>query len=328
MTKRPKILIADDDSTVRCMLIKALENEGYETIEAANGLECLEQFKVHDPEMILIDAMMPKMTGFDCCSKLRETCDARMLPILMITGLDDKGSVDWAFDAGASDYVTKPIHWPVLLQRVRLLLENAYLFKKLNSVNQQLKLLATTDELTGLKNRRSFNQNLAQEWNRLAREKQNLSFVLCDIDDFKKYNDGYGHPAGDICIKQIATILAESIRRPADSASRFGGEEFALILPNTDLDGARFVVSNIQKKVAELGIKHNYSDQHKLVSLSFGIASTIPIPGHSSANLVEAADELLYKAKASGRNTSCYQFFVNLSKKGVASTARELRKIT
>lgn len=315
MHKQPKILVADDDEMTRYLLRQTFENKGYQIIEATNGLECLEQFKTHDPEMILLDAMMPKMNGFDCCAKLREICDSRILPILMITGLDDKSSVDWAFKAGASDYVTKPIHWPVLFQRVHLLLENAYLFKKLNKVNQQLEQLAITDELTGLDNRRSFNKNLVQEWNRLAREKQTLSFVLCDIDYFKKYNDAYGHLAGDLCLQQIATSLAESLRRPADSAARFGGEEFALILPNTTLDGARHVVANIQKKIAALGIKHNYSDSNELVSLSFGIASTIPSQSHSAEDLVRTADVLLYKAKESGRNTACFQFLESSTNK-------------
>lgn len=185
----------------------------------------------------------------------------------------------------------------------RQLAENA-----LARINQELEKLAMHDSLTGLANRRRFDEYLIQEWHRMAREQLPLTVILSDVDYFKQYNDNYGHQAGDHCLFQIAQCLGQSLRRPADLAARYGGEEFALILPNTEHNGAITVGQNVQRAMQQLNIQHSHS-AFSHVSLSFGISCTIPNPQYQPADLLMAADHALYEAKRRGRNQLYFQPF-------------------
>lgn len=175
-------------------------------------------------------------------------------------------------------------------------------------INKELEKLAMHDSLTGLANRRQFDEYLIQEWHRMARERLPLTVVLSDVDYFKRYNDTYGHQAGDHCLFQIAQCLGQNLRRPADLAARYGGEEFALILPNTEREGAITVGHNIQQSVQQLNIQHSHSD-FPYVSLSFGISCTIPSTQYQPTDLLMAADHALYEAKRRGRNQLYFQPF-------------------
>jgi len=297
------ILVADDDRFTRLMLQAALEEEGYQVVEACDGKECLKVYKRTQPDLVLMDAMMPEMDGFECCQQLLALPGSQHIPILMITGLDDRESVDRAFTVGATDYVTKPIHWPVLRQRVRLIIEKAQLYRDLEKANQELQYLASMDGLTRVSNRRSFDEYLETEWQRMAREQLPMSAILCDVDCFKTYNDTYGHQAGDRCLQQVAAAIRSSTKRPADLVARYGGEEFAVVLPNTTTDGAVSVVEDIQTELAQLQIPHAKSCANEYVTLSLGIASIIPHHKASTKLLISEADKALYKAKEEGRNT-------------------------
>lgn len=176
-------------------------------------------------------------------------------------------------------------------------------------VELELNYLATRDGLTGIYNRRSFDEIILREWGRCQREKQFLSLILCDIDYFKLYNDFYGHQRGDDCLKQIAKIINDTIKRSSDLVARYGGEEFVALLPNTDRQGAIALVENIQKAVRLQAIPHDKSKVSTTVSLSLGIASTIPILESSPNTLIEMADKALYQAKEQGRD----RYSVNLS---------------
>lgn len=175
--------------------------------------------------------------------------------------------------------------------------------EKLKIANHKLQKLANCDGLTGLANRRYFDDYLQQEWKRLSREKATLSLIMCDVDCFKNYNDTYGHLLGDECLRQIATVLKEAIKRPADLVARYGGEEFILLLPNTDLEGAIHLAEQIRKQVKSLDILHINSDTSDCVTVSLGVAATIPNFNSSTQTLIAAADKMLYKAKSAGRNT-------------------------
>jgi diguanylate cyclase (GGDEF)-like protein len=252
------------------------------------------------------------MDGFTYCQKLSELPESEHPPILMITSLEDQSSVDQAFAAGAADYITKPIHWAVLRQRVRRLIQQFHLqqqqtllYKQLEAANQQLQYLASVDGLTQVANRRQFDQQFDQEWQRMARQQTPLSLILCDIDFFKLYNDTYGHQAGDVCLKQVAAALQSSISRAGDIVARYGGEEFVVLLPHTDLAGSMQIVEQVQAAIQALAIAHPGSPLHQRITLSFGIASTIPGPDQTPATLITAADAALYQAKAQGRNTFC-----------------------
>jgi diguanylate cyclase (GGDEF)-like protein len=304
---KPLILLIDDELIVRTQIRRFLERENYAIVEASNGQEGVDACKRLRPNMVLVDGMMPLMDGFECCAQLQALPGASHIPVLMITGLDDQTSVDRAFSAGASDYVTKPIHWAVLRQRVRLLIQKFQLLRQLEEANQILQHLACVDSLTQLANRRQLDSHLHQEWRRMVREKSPLSLLLCDVDFFKQYNDTNGHPMGDECLRQIARVIETGAKRPGDLASRYGGEEFAVVLPNTPVEGATQVAEAIRVGVKALQISHPDSKVSKYVTLSLGIASILPhqSPQLLSETLITAADKALYHAKAAGRDRCC-----------------------
>lgn len=301
----PLVLVVDDDVFMRIQLRRAMEQEGYEVIEATNGEQGLEDYNRVHPDIVLLDAVMPIMDGFTFCTKLQSLTNGDRTPVLMITGLEDEESVAQAFAAGATDYVTKPIHWAVLRQRVKRLIQQSQLYRQLESANQVLQRLASVDGLTQLANRRCFDEHLYQEWQRMIREQGPLSLILCDIDFFKAYNDTYGHQAGDDCLHQIAKTISSCAKRPADLAARYGGEEFALILPTTASTGGVKVAQDIQHKVKALQLPHSSSQVSDCITLSLGIATVVPQVDSNPSTLVTVADKALYQAKAAGRNQYC-----------------------
>ncbi len=301
----PLILIADDDKTTRMGLRQAMEQEGYQVVEALNGESCVAIFSRLRPDIVLLDAIMPIMDGFTCCTRIQQLQGTTPTPVLIITGLEDQDSVDQAFAAGAVDYITKPIHWAVLRQRVRRLIQQVRLYEQLEQANFELQRLATVDGLTQVANRRRFDEYLDDEWQRMMREKLPLSLILCDIDCFKSYNDTYGHQAGDDCLRQVARIIQRAAKRAIDLPARYGGEEFAVILPNTEQSGATQVAHDIQAGIEELEIAHVNSEVTPIVTVSLGVATTIPSQGNSPEKLIMAADKALYQAKAEGRDRYC-----------------------
>ncbi|MBG1266157.1 response regulator [Nostoc sp. WHI] len=322
----PVILVVDDDKAFRVLLRKAMEQEGYRVVEVADGKQCIDAYETIKPDIVLLDAVMPVMDGFTCCKHLLQiarnnlisalaTFDAdsaigntviskiwERTPILMITCLDDEESVDRAFEAGATDYITKPIHWPVLRQRLRRLLQQAQVYKQLEAANQALEQLAYVDGLTELANRRRFDDYLYTQWIHLAQEGSSLSLILCDIDFFKFYNDKYGHPAGDVCLQKVGAVLNFKAQKHHDLVARYGGEEFAVILPYTHASGAVHVAAMIQAAVKDLQIVHDGSAVSQYVTISMGIATVVPTWESSPSDLIVLADKALYQAKTGGRD--------------------------
>jgi diguanylate cyclase (GGDEF)-like protein len=322
----PVILVADDDKAIRVLLRKAMEQEGYRVVEVSDGKQCLDAYETIKPDIVLLDAVMPVMDGFTCCKHLLQIARNNLMsalasldtdsglgntvisklwgrtPILMITSLDDEQSVDRAFEAGATDYVTKPIHWAVLRQRLRQLLQQAQVYKQLEEANLALQQLANVDGLTGLANRRRFDDYLNTQWINLAQDGFPLSLILCDIDFFKFYNDQYGHPAGDLCLQKVGAILTHKAQKHQDLVARYGGEEFAVIMPHTHAKGAIHVAKAIQAGVRNLQIAHSGSAVNQSVTLSIGVSTIIPTWESSPSDLIVTADKALYRAKAEGRN--------------------------
>ncbi|OUL17783.1 PleD family two-component system response regulator [Nostoc sp. 106C] len=322
----PLILVADDDKTMRVLLRKAMEQEGYRVVEVNDGQQCLDAYDTIKPDIVLLDAVMPVMDGFTCCKQLLKIARNNLMsalasfdtdsalgntvisklwertPILMITCLDDEESVNRAFEAGAMDYITKPIHWAVLRQRLRRLLQQAQVYKQLEAANQALQHIANVDGLTGLANRRRFDDYLNTQWINLAQEELPLSLILCDIDFFKFYNDKYGHPAGDLCLQKVGAILNHTAQKNQDLVARYGGEEFAVIMPNTHAFGAVHVAAAMQAGVRDLKIIHDGSQVSQYVTLSMGVATIVPTWESSPSDLIVTADKALYQAKAEGRD--------------------------
>jgi diguanylate cyclase (GGDEF)-like protein len=203
-----------------------------------------------------------------------------------------------------------------LAVQLAIAIQQSELYQHLQSVNQELKRLATTDGLTQIANRRYFDEYFDQEWQRLKREQQPLSLILCDVDYFKRYNDHYGHQAGDECLKQVAQAIDRVIKRPADLVARYGGEEFVVILPNTDLEGVFCVAEQIQAELANLQLPHAVSEVSDQVTLSMGVANAIPDVKYTAHCLIAIADWALYTAKAQGRNIICSREMC-IAKRGV-----------
>jgi diguanylate cyclase (GGDEF)-like protein len=300
-----RILLVDDDLVVRAKVSESLEQDGFEVILAKNGDDGIAAYQEYRPDLILVDAVMPILDGFEFCEQLKNLGE-RLTPILMITSLDDNDSVDRAFASGATDYITKPINLSILRQRVRNLVRQSYLIKnqlsELQQANQNLKLLANIDSLTKLSNRRDFDRYIEQEWERMQRSRSPLSLIMCDVDFFKNYNDKYLHPNGDKCLIKVAMALRNTVRRSGDLVARYGGEEFAVILPNTDALGAVSVAEKIRLAVKDLQITHESSAIAPCVTVSVGVSTIIPTHESEFQTLIDTADRALYQAKSQGRD--------------------------
>ncbi|CAN1210497.1 PleD family two-component system response regulator [Tumidithrix helvetica PCC 7403] len=320
---REYILVVDDTSHNLRLLSSMLTRRGYEVRGVIDGQMALMGIHAELPDLILLDINMPKMDGFQVCEQLKadpKTCD---IPVIFISARDEVLDKVQAFSVGGVDYVTKPFQLAEVLARVENQLTLRRLQKKLQQQNDQLRQeiqsrlsaeaalqkaneelqnLANLDGLTQLANRRRFDEYLNLEWSRLAREQLPLSLVMCDIDFFKNFNDTYGHLAGDDCLRKVAHILKQSVRRPADMAARYGGEEFAILLPNTEIEGAANVAEQIRANVKDLKIGHEDSDVSEYVTISVGVASLIPLVESLSTVLITAADYALYRAKELGRD--------------------------
>ncbi|WP_017316048.1 response regulator [Mastigocladopsis repens] len=313
----PLILVVDDEKTFRLVVQRAMEKEGYRVAEAYDGKHCLEICQQQPPDIVLLDAMMPAMDGFACCAKMRATLGDDCPPVLMITSLNDKESIQRAFEIGATDYITKPIDWEVLRQRIHRLLaykgaqkelqhkiqRECQLTVQMEASNRDLQRLASFDSLTKLANRRYFDEYLQREWKRLEKVQLPLSLILCEIDFFQTYNDSYGHQAGDECLCQVANTINKCKRRSTDIIARYGAEEFAIVLPKTDAEGAFEVAQTIRASVKALHILHAASKVSEFVTLSLGVASLIPCPKFSVSHLITIADSSLHQAKQEGRDS-------------------------
>jgi diguanylate cyclase (GGDEF)-like protein len=300
-----RILLVDDDLVVRAKVSESLEQDGFEVILAKNGNDGIAAYQEHHPDLILVDAVMPVLDGFEFCEQLKNLGE-RLTPILMITSLDDNDSVDRAFASGATDYITKPINLSILRQRVRNLVRQSQLIKgqlnELQQANQNLQLLANLDSLTKLSNRRGFDEYIQKEWDRMRRIKAPLSLIMCDVDFFKNYNDRYLHPNGDKCLIKVAMSMRNTVRRSGDLVARYGGEEFAIVLPNTDALGAVSVAENVRSAVKNLQITHEASTVCPYVTISVGVSTIIPTHENDAQALLHAADRALYQAKSQGRD--------------------------
>lgn len=293
---KQKILITDDIPANITVLGEVLREE-YEIIIATNGEKALEIAASEDsPDLILLDIMMPGMDGYEVCRRLKEDEKTIGIPVIFITAKNEIDDETRGLDLGAVDYITKPFQIPIVKARVRTHLE-------LKRKNDILENIAALDGLTGIPNRRQFDETVQREWLRCLRQGVPLSLIMMDIDFFKKYNDAYGHTAGDECLRRVALALKSSVRRAADLMARYGGEEFAAILPDTHSEGAAFVAERIRSSVESEGIPHEYSEVADHVTLSVGAATKIPQMDSTASEIIEAADRMLYEAKDGGRNS-------------------------
>jgi len=291
------VLIVDDEGLNITALTHIL-NSDYTIYIEKDGIGCIETAKEMKPDLILLDVIMPAMDGFEVIKILKATAETRDIPVVFVTGLRNSQDEELGFVLGASDYINKPFNASVVKLRVK---------NQMQLVNQmrEIRHLSITDTLTEVGNRRHFNDVIQQEWQRAVRRETNLSFMILDIDHFKMYNDTYGHLQGDIVLKNIANLINSRLLRPADQLARWGGEEFAIILPETDLDGAKNVAEDIRVAIENAEFM-TVDNKPTRVTISIGVNSIRPSrEGYTLEKFVADADAALYKAKELGRNRVC-----------------------
>jgi diguanylate cyclase (GGDEF)-like protein len=342
------ILVVDDTPTSLRLIAKMLEGHGYNVQIANSGNAALISIEQVLPDLVLLDVNMPEMSGYEVCRKLKVSPTTKEIPVIFISTHTDIGDKLQGFSVGGADYITKEFQDEEVLARVEIQLTIRRQQKELEQLNAQfqtqnallqneihnrtvaeerlqsaifeLERLVNLDGLTGVANRRRFDDFLECSWQDMAEEEATLSLVMCDVDFFKSYNDTYGHNEGDKCLREIAGTLEQEIKKFADQedslVARYGGEEFAIILPNTSIEKAMAIAEHLRMTVKELAIPHinskisGTSDRlvasvTPSVTLSLGIASVIP-SGNETSFLITMADRALYEAKNRGRNQVCY----------------------
>ena len=293
------ILIVDDEPLNIKVLSQAL-SPWYRVKAATNGRDAINISSSEDPpDLILLDISMPDMDGYQVCQELKSSHETKDIPIIFLTGKNSTEDEAKGLELGAADYIAKPFSLPIVMARIR----NQILLK---IKTDMLEKLVSVDSLTEVANRRRFDELLTEELGRSIRSNGFLSVIMIDVDFFKNLNDNYGHAAGDVCLKQVAQSLKNTVRRSADSIARYGGEEFVAILPDITHDDALAVAEKLRENVARLEIRNpTQANKNNSVTVSLGVATVQPLKGFNEDAILKLADKALYEAKQSGRNRVC-----------------------
>lgn len=323
---RLNVLIVDDKPENLFTMKELLEDENLDIdiVTAESGFEALDKTLSVNFSLILLDVQMPGMNGYETAELLRGSKKTKFIPIIFVTANSrEDNNIFKGYESGAVDYLFKPLNPIILLSKIKVFLDLGLQKERLEEKTKELDIkvkeletlkheleqkniileqLTMEDSLTSLGNRRCFDITLLAEWQRGLRFSQPLSVVMIDIDHFKPYNDTYGHQEGDICLKRVASALKSTLKRQCDIVSRYGGEEFIAVLPDTTIEGATHVAERMLQAVDLLGISHSSSLTVDHVTVSLGVATVIPTTGSIPEHLVKAVDNALYEAKESGRN--------------------------
>lgn len=302
-------MVVEDSKVAIKAITDHLEDMDILPLVAETGSAAIEMYRNERPDIILLDIILPDIDGFDVAKEIRRLQgENNWTAIIFLSVMSKDEDLAQGIEVGGDDYLMKPVGRVVLRAKVNAMhrlvrMQRALigLTERLNGVNQELQRLSTTDGLTGIANRRLFDESLDREWRRCRRIKKPLSIILFDVDFFKKYNDKYGHQTGDECLRLVAKEVSRTASRPGDMAARYGGEEFVLILAETDQEGACWVADRIRQNLSALKIPHDDSD-YKHVTISCGVVSVVPDEELSAEKLVKSADIALYIAKEQGRN--------------------------
>lgn len=289
-----KILVIDDVE-MNASLITSIVSSLCDVMTATSGTQGLEMALQHRPDLILLDVLMPDMDGFAVLRQLLNDVRTAHIPVIFLTGTSDVSAEEVGLNMGAVDFISKPFRTNVLLARVRNQLEQL-------QQRRLLERLSHSDGLTGIANRRFFNTTLAREFSRMQRHQQWLALLMVDVDDFKAFNDHYGHLRGDACLQKIAQTIGQGLKRPGDMVARYGGEEFVCLLPDTDAAGALQMAHQLQAAIALLQLPHVQAQAATFVTVSIGVAAALPHELSNSQQLLAMADARMYRAKRSGRN--------------------------
>jgi len=291
--KERSVLVVDDESSNIAALTHILSSK-YIVYAAKSGSGALKAVEKHSPDVILLDIIMPEMDGYSVVSLLKGNEKTKDIPIIMVTSLSGEGEEEKALSLGAADYIIKPFRSGIVELRVKNQV-------KILDQHRAIERLSMTDQLTDLPNRRNFNTRLDLEWYRSIREQMPISILLIDVDKFKEYNDTYGHQQGDAALQALARVLTGELKRCGDFAARWGGEEFVVLLPNTDFAGALQVSERIRKCVEEMEMPLVNGSNTK-TTVSIGVNAEMPARDAAYDEFIAKADKALYKAKEAGRN--------------------------
>lgn len=304
------VLVVEDMESMRAALVAELRHAGVATVlEAPEGALALHLFKTRRPDLVLLDIKLPGKDGYWVAQQMREAEPGDWTPIIFLSGLDSDLDVWRGIEVGGDDYLVKPVKPIVLMAKLRAMRRLLDMRRRLVSVsaelhqaNQRLNEMVEVDALTGLVNRRGFDRILHNEILAARRDGTPLTLMLCDLDHFKLYNDASGHVQGDACLKEVGRVLREVCVRPRDVAFRYGGEEFALILPHTPRSGAMTFARALGQMLKVRAIPHADSPLGATLTLSGGITTCVPDENTNAESMIMRADEALYAAKAQGRN--------------------------
>lgn len=304
-----KVLVVEDSKVTMKVLCNYLGRMNITPLTAETGSDALDIYHREQPDIILLDAQLPDIDGFDVALKIRALEKAKdWTAIIFLTSMDKDEDLARGIEVGGDDYLMKPISEIVLKAKIRAMyrlveMQRALveMTQKLNEANVKLQRLSATDGLTGISNRRMYDELAIREWRRCERMNKPLALVMIDVDHFKLFNDKYGHQAGDECLKKVADQVGRAAPRATDLAARYGGEEFVLVLGETDTDGAKWIANRLRQQVSDLNIPH-YATESRHVTISCGVASVVPDEKNSLEILLKSADFALYQAKKTGRD--------------------------
>jgi len=291
--KKNSLLIVDDEELNLKALTHILEQD-YIVYTAASGINAVEIAKNHLPDLILLDILMPEMNGYETLEKIKSFESLKKIPVIFISGLNSDEDEEKGLSLDAIDYITKPFSPANVKLRVR---KQIQIINQLNSIER----LSMIDQLTNMPNRRGFDDRLVMEWKKAIREQTSISMLMMDLDRFKVVNDTYGHLQGDKILQAVALIFPKSFKRPGDFAARWGGEEFAVLLPNTPLEGAVDIAEKIRLDIENASMPSPAGIEIK-ITISIGVTSLIPSQDSSIDDFTLSADRALYAAKQAGRN--------------------------
>lgn len=290
---KPRLLVVDDQP-INIQVMHQIFNGHYQVFMATSGAQALTFCRTTPPDLVLLDIVMPGMDGFEVCTLLKADITTQDIPVIFVTAHTDAAQETRGLELGAVDFISKPVSPAVVRARVKTQLT-------LKFQSDLMRKLVFLDGLTGVFNRRYFDQQLSIEMARAVRAQSPLAVIMLDVDFFKRFNDHYGHQAGDDCLRQIAQTLKESLRRPADLVARYGGEEFVCILPDTSFIDAMAMANELEHCVRAKAIAHADSDAAEVVTISLGVAGYNGLAMAQAEALLSLADSQLYAAKHAGR---------------------------